>query len=105
MAHDLPAAVTAFLDTNGVHPYDDRWYTAYEMTFEAFKRTSIEIALSDTLDFLEVNNADTRRSALNNFWQSLIGTPGAVRASLEVLVESFRSKKKSGKSPRGRATS
>lgn len=67
---DMRAAVTAMLDTEGVHPGDASWFAAYDAFFTKVKEDTVEVAMHGSLDTLNVQNDAVRIQALANFWEA-----------------------------------
>lgn len=67
---DMRTAVTAMLDTEGVHPGDASWFTAYDAFFTKLKEDTVEAAVHGSLDTLNVQDETTRRQAVANFWEA-----------------------------------
>lgn len=67
---DLRIAVTAMLDTPGVHPGNPSWHTAFNTFFELVKEATVEEAIYGSLDHLNVHDDATRLHARANFWSA-----------------------------------
>lgn len=67
---DMRTAVTAMLDTEGVHPGDGSWFTAYDAFFTKVKEDTVEAAAHGALDTLNVQNDTVRLQAVANFWDA-----------------------------------
>lgn len=95
---DLRPAITAALDTDGVHPGDDRWYGAYELFFGKLKDHTVEEALNEAFDLVGASDNELRANARSNFWvafnetrtkSSRRGSKGFLGKLSDNLQESF----------------
>lgn len=79
MEINVNRAVTALLDTPGVHPGDDRWFAAREAFFDAlmsWDNKTLDQAACVALDHLGIDDGDpVRLSAMANFNEALTASP------------------------------
>ena len=71
---DLRTAITATLDTDGVHPWNDSWHDAYNLFFALVKEDTVEQAIYGSLDYLGVTDHEVKLRALANFWNAFNDT-------------------------------
>ncbi|HBO65019.1 TPA: hypothetical protein DD425_03610 [Candidatus Saccharibacteria bacterium] len=79
MEINVNGAITAMLDTPGVHPGDDRWFTAREAFFAAlmsWENKTLDQAACAALDHLGIDDGDpVRLSAMASFNEALTASP------------------------------
>lgn len=95
MEINVNRAVTALLDTPGVHPGDDRWLTARDAFFDAlmsWDNKTLDQAMCAALDHLGIDDGDpVRLGAMANFNKALTASPfqkssGMVGKGLKALT-------------------
>jgi uncharacterized protein YneF (UPF0154 family) len=90
-------AVTAMLDTEGVHPGDDRWFEAFNKFLQFAKVQSFEESIVKTLDFLGVTDIAARVNAQNNFWNvydsGQNGSPSKVKVFFGNVLKGIKKKR------------
>ena len=95
MEINVNRAVTALLDTPGVHPGDGRWLTARDAFFDAlmsWDNKTLDQAMCAALDHLGIDDGDpVRLGAMANFNKALTASPfqkssGMVGKGLKALT-------------------